>query len=159
MLPIRQSVLKYVSFNDLDDKIVGYFMKPEKVVIARPKDSIPNDSRRSGRGHLTFRSYQCLKVPCRILAFLLTSFLAVCSYGSGSFGIETIAILGYLTWNTLDVIDAKVSNLHLIDPPESEMSWGFGQVLPMVLLATIVFSALDVLGGERQREKMAAVLQ
>ncbi len=58
-----------------------------------------------------------------------------------------------MSWNTLDIIDAKVSNLHLVDPPESEMSWGFGQVLPMVLLGTIVFSALDVFWEEKDKEK------
>jgi len=33
------------------------------------------------------------------------------------------------------------------------MSWGFGQVLPMVLLGTIVFSALDVFWEEKDKEK------
>jgi hypothetical protein len=77
----------------------------------------------------------------RILSFALTNFLAVWSIGSGSFGIETLAILGYLSWNTLDIIDAKVSNQDLV---QNEMSWGFGQVLPMLLLGTFIFNALDV---------------
>jgi hypothetical protein len=41
MLRLRQDFLEYVSFNYLDDKTEEYFMKPEKVVIARPNDSIP----------------------------------------------------------------------------------------------------------------------
>ena len=86
----------------------------------------------------------------RIFSFLLINFLAVWSLGTGSFGIETLALLGYLAWNTLDVIDIKVSNLALVDPPET--AWGFGQVLPVILVGVIIFSALDVYKNDKERK-------
>ena len=145
VLPIRQGFLDNISFNYVDDKIEEFFREPDV--------GVGPETLSDGQGHYKLRGFTYLRIPCRIFAWLVTSFLAVWCYGSGSFGIETIAILGYLSWNTLDIIDAKVSNLHLIDPPNSEISWGFGQVLPMVLLVTIIFSALDVFGdvkGEKE---------
>ena len=150
VLPVRQDFLGYISFDYLDVKIESYFTKRESFDVV--SSSISNGTHGANQPRITFRDCQWLKVPCRIIAFLITSFLAVWSYGSGCFGIESVAILGYLSWNTLDVIDAKVANLHLIDPPESEMSWGFGQVLPMVLLVTVIFSAFDVFGEVKEKE-------
>lgn len=96
--------------------------------------------------------YRILLWAPTVFSFSLTNFLAVWSYGSASFGMDTLAILGYLSWNTLDIIDAKVSNHALVD---GEMSWGFGQVLPMVLLGAISFSALDVYQkGKERRNKV-----
>ncbi|KAG0127099.1 hypothetical protein HOY82DRAFT_672276 [Tuber indicum] len=86
----------------------------------------------------------------RILGFALANFLAIWSFGSASFGMETLGILGYVSWATLDIIDAKVSNQDLVN---NEMSWGFGQILPMVLLGNITFSALDVYQDDKKREK------
>jgi hypothetical protein len=153
MLPIRQDFFEYISFYYLDDKIEEYFTKPRNLGVERPNESTSYETRRNGHGTCTLQRYPYLKIPCRILAFLVTNFLAVWCYGAGSFGMETIAILGYLSWNTLDVIDAKISNLHLIEPPGSEMSWGFGQVLSLVLLVTILFSALDVFGEVKEKKK------
>lgn len=127
ILGLPDKFLDHISFEEVDQKILDHFQKKEK-----------------DKGIVT----PVFEVLCRALAWLLTSFLVVWSFGSGSFGIETLAILGYLSWNTLDVIDAKVSNLLLVDPPEA--SWGFGQVLPMILLGTILFGALDVLKMEKK---------
>jgi hypothetical protein len=92
----------------------------------------------------------------RIFIFALTNFLAVWSFGSGSFGVETLAILGYLAWNTLDVIDAKVSNRHLV---QNELAWGFGQVLPLILLGTFLFRALDVYQDGKGRKEGSSTKQ
>jgi hypothetical protein len=153
MLPIKQDFLEKVSFKYLDNKINQYFTASKDFdIITRDKTNL-DSTRGVEQTIFNLRRYRSLRVACQVLAFLVTSFLAVWSYGSGSFGIETVAIFGYLSWNTLDIIDVKVANLHLIDPPESEMSWGFGQVLPMVLLVTILFSALDVFGEVKEEEQ------
>ena len=124
---------RYFCFKYLDNKVEEFFTKPED----------GNDE----HALLKFRRYQCLRIPCRVLVFLAINFMAVWSFGSGSFGIEMIAILGFLFPTTVNVTDAKVSNLRLNDPPNVEMSWGFGQVMPIVLLVMIVFSALGVAGN------------
>jgi hypothetical protein len=86
----------------------------------------------------------------RIFSVLLTNFLAAWSLGTGSFGIETLALLGFLAWNTVDIIDAKVSNLALVDPPET--TWGFGQVLPVILVGVIIFNVLDAYKNDKERK-------
>jgi hypothetical protein len=96
------------------------------------------------------RLYLVLEWILRILGFALTNFLAIWSFGSASFGMETLGILGYVSWATLDIIDAKVSNQDLVN---GEMSWGFGQILPIVILGIITFSALDVYQDDKKREK------
>jgi hypothetical protein len=82
--------------------------------------------------------------------------MAVWSFGSGSFGVETLAILGYLAWNTLDVIDARVSNRHLV---QNELAWGFGQVLPLILLGTFIFCALHVYQDGKGRKEGSSTKQ
>ena len=104
-------------------------------LVTRDKERTPN------RGLWQRLGDWILQWPLRILIFALTNFLAVWSFGSGSFGMETLALLGYLAWNTLDIIDSKISNRYLV---QNELAWGFGQVLPMVLLGTFIFGALDV---------------
>lgn len=55
------------------------------------------------------------------------------------------SLLGFAAWNTYDIIDLKLSNRPLLQ--SSESSWGFCQVLPVVLIASIIISILDAFTG------------
>jgi hypothetical protein len=79
-----------------------------------------------------------------ILWWLLLAWCALWSVGSES-PILVIAYWGFAVWNTYDIIDYKLSNRPLLQ--SSESSWGFGQVLPVVLMASIIISILDALTG------------
>jgi len=55
-----------------------------------------------------------------------------------------MAYFGFAAWSTYDIIDLKLSNAYLV---QDESAWGFGQVLPVVLLGLIVLNMLDAAKG------------
>jgi hypothetical protein len=75
-------------------------------------------------------------------------FGAIWSYGS-TFGplviIEIVAYFGLSAWSVFDIIDLKLSNKPLLDGSES--TWGFGQVLPVVLLMLVGFKFFESIRG------------
>ncbi|KAK0903592.1 hypothetical protein LTR02_007540 [Friedmanniomyces endolithicus] len=78
---------------------------------------------------------------CVIFWWLLRQFLATWAVGVGTPAVTAVANSAFLVWNMEDVISTKVLNIPLgIDsgPP-----WGFGQVLPMVLLLAVLLTGLD----------------
>ena len=83
---------------------------------------------------------------CLILYWLLVQFMAVWSFGDGFYPLLTLGYIGFAIWTTFDILDLKLSNRSLIDGQET--SWGFGQILPMVLLITIAYNAVDALSGQ-----------
>lgn len=84
---------------------------------------------------------------CLIVYWLLVQFMAVWSFGDGFYPLLTLGYIGFAIWTTFDILDLKLSNQSLIDG--QGISWGFGQILPMVLLITIANSALDAFKGEQ----------
>lgn len=82
---------------------------------------------------------------CSIVYWLLLQFVAVWSYGDGFYPLLTVGNTGFAIWTTFDILDLKLSNRSLIEGQES--SWGFGQTLPVVLLITIGYNALDSFQG------------
>jgi hypothetical protein len=54
-------------------------------------------------------------------------------------------LFGFAGWNTYDIIDAKVSNSRLVT---DETAWGFGQVLPVVMLILVVLNIFDAVQGK-----------
>lgn len=76
-----------------------------------------------------------------LIFWCFIQFLAVWSYGEGFYAVEVLIYVGFVAWNTFDLIDLKISNSSLVIG--SENAWGFGQVLPMVLLAMIIFNLFD----------------
>lgn len=84
---------------------------------------------------------------CLIFYWLLVQFMAVWSFGDGFYPLLTLGYIGFAIWTTFDILDLKLSNRSLIDGQET--SWGFGQILPMVLLITIAYNALDALQGKQ----------
>jgi hypothetical protein len=53
-------------------------------------------------------------------------------------------LFGFLSWNTYNVIDMKLSNMSLVP---DETAWGFGQVLLLALLGLILLNLLDSAQG------------
>ncbi|KAB5583227.1 hypothetical protein GE09DRAFT_294230 [Coniochaeta sp. 2T2.1] len=74
--------------------------------------------------------------------FLVVQLLDVWSYGSGFYPLTWFAYFSFYTWNVLDIVSAVVLNHGLIEA--EEWSWGFGQILPLVLILSVLFSAVDV---------------
>lgn len=83
---------------------------------------------------------------CITVWFLILQLLAVWSYGDGFYPLTWLAYLGFYTWNALDVISLVVLNHDMIG--EEEWTWGFGQILPVVLILQNVFSVVDVFRGK-----------
>lgn len=91
-----------------------------------------------------------IEVACRVFWFLFTQFLSVWICGQSVYGIEVLVYMGFAAWNTYDIIDTKMSNRSLVDG--SETKWGFGQILPVGLLAMLVVNAVDAFGLEKSVE-------
>lgn len=83
---------------------------------------------------------------CLALFWLLRQFFAAWSSGGGFYPLLIFVYFAFGAWNTYDILDLKLSNRSLIDGQES--GWGFGQILPMVLLLTIGFNAVDAFRGK-----------
>ena len=72
--------------------------------------------------------------------WILRQFLSTWAIGPGTPRITTIVYLGYLVWNIFDAISAKVLNQSILE--SSGTRWGFGQILPLVLLLAVMFNGL-----------------
>jgi hypothetical protein len=82
------------------------------------------------------------------LCWCMSLFTSLWSYGRtfGPLGLlEVIGYFGFSAWSVFDIIDLKLRNKQLLD--KSESTWGFGQCLPVVLLALIGFMALEAVRG------------
>ena len=121
------------------------------------------DSCKSDWGEFSFNPAQPLAISRRlwraavstmkgVLFWIFMHSLMIWSYGSGSYPVVLAAELTFAGWSTGDLKDLKSSNAHLVDG-EEESIWGFGQVLPMVLLSLIGFQALDAWKESSQIER------
>lgn len=88
------------------------------------------------------------------LWFLLGNLMSIWATGHGSYGIQTIFYFGFTFWNTLDIIDLKISNKELLEHvpngSDTETTWKFGQILSVVLMGMLVLNAIDAFGPEKQ---------
>lgn len=82
---------------------------------------------------------------CLAIYWLLLQFLAAWSYGDGFYPLLFLVYVGFAAWTTFDILDLKLSNRALLNG--QELSWGFGQVLSMVLLIMIGYNAADAFIG------------
>lgn len=89
----------------------------------------------------------------QFISFLLGNLVAVWATGHGSHGIQMIFYFGLTLWNTLDIIDLKISNKKLLehstDGSDNETTWKFGQILSLALMGMSVLSAIDAFGPEK----------
>ena len=89
-----------------------------------------------------------------IFYWLLFQFPSFWSYGKGGGPLSIIMYFAYAAWITFDIVDIKLSNRALING--SEMHWGFGQILPMVLMIVIGYAAVDALLRDAPKPKSGA---
>jgi hypothetical protein len=83
---------------------------------------------------------------CRGFWLTLVLWLSVWSYGEGPLPATFCVYFLFNVWNTFDVISIWRLNQTEIDGDERRM--GFGQILPLVLIASIMFSAIDIFQGK-----------
>ncbi|KAL5358810.1 hypothetical protein BJX96DRAFT_164000 [Aspergillus floccosus] len=79
------------------------------------------------------------------LYWFLLQWLATWSYGDGFYPFTWLIYIGFNVWSTLDVISLWAWNKSLIST--EEQGWGFGQVLPIILLSSIGIDALNIFRG------------
>ncbi|KAK3389659.1 hypothetical protein B0H63DRAFT_556781 [Podospora didyma] len=79
----------------------------------------------------------------RVFWFLFIQLLDLWAYGEGFYPLSWVFYFLLLSWNTLDLVSIVVLNNHMLDEPELQ-EWGFGQILPLVVLLSIVYTFIDV---------------
>jgi hypothetical protein len=85
-----------------------------------------------------------LTIPL-IVEWAILRFFALWAWGDSNSITIILVIFGFAAWNTFDLIDLKLSNADLAT---DESDWGFGQILPVVLLGLILLQILDAIQGE-----------
>lgn len=92
----------------------------------------------------------CL-VVCRVLWYALIVWLDIWSYGDTFWPISWFFYVLFNIWNTFDVVSLWINNqVNLVD---QEQHLGFGQVLPLVLIASIIFQGIDIYRGKLNDHK------
>jgi len=94
---------------------------------------------------------EIIRYSLKAIVFLVLQFVAVWSFGSGGYGVEVLIYIAFAIWSSFDIIDLKLMNKTLVIGEES--SWGFGQILPMVLLAVLGFGLVDILEKIEVKER------
>lgn len=87
-----------------------------------------------------------LKFMSRMIWHIIWRILALWAWGDNGSVLIVVGYIGLAAWNTFDVIDTKLSNIGLVVGDES--TWGFGQILPLGLLALICLDLLDILNSK-----------
>jgi hypothetical protein len=83
-----------------------------------------------------------------VLWFLLVQLLAIWSYGDGFYPLNWFCYLAFLVWNTFDLISLVALNYQMVEGNELT-TWGFGQVLPVVVaFLSIIYSLVDEFTGQ-----------
>ncbi|KAH8698042.1 hypothetical protein GQ44DRAFT_832320 [Phaeosphaeriaceae sp. PMI808] len=84
-----------------------------------------------------------------VVTWLLVQFIAIWSYGIGFYALEVSIYIAFSAWDTWNLIDWKISNRILTVPqgPKENVEgiWGFGQVLSLAVLYTIVLQMVDII--------------
>ena len=78
--------------------------------------------------------------------WLLVQFISIWSYGRGFGPLMIISYFAFAAWTTFDIVDSKPLNRALINGDETH--WGFGHILPMVLMVAIGYAAVDAFAAE-----------
>ena len=89
-----------------------------------------------------------------VLLWFLRQFLNIWSFGDGFGLLLVVFYIVFLFWSVYEIIDVKLTNRDLINGNETH--WGFGQILPLVLMVTIGYAAVDALQEAAAKEKCKA---
>jgi hypothetical protein len=90
-------------------------------------------------------------VSLTIIYSACLQFAATWWFGGGFYALEVAVYMGMWAWSFYDIIDLKVSNRRLV--VGNETGWGFGQVLAVVLMGSLIFYVVDGLGEEKEEER------
>ncbi|KAI9699854.1 MAG: hypothetical protein M1820_007029 [Bogoriella megaspora] len=91
---------------------------------------------------IAFKMVCLLSASAVLLTYsCILQFLGIFSYGDGYWPLEMAFLTALTAWQTFDIFDLKLSNKILLE--DSETRWGFGQVLPIALLAMICFNVMN----------------
>jgi hypothetical protein len=88
---------------------------------------------------------------CRGVWFALVLWFAVWSYGDKFWPVTWCFYVLFDIWNTFDAISIWHLNQILIKNDEELQIRTFSQILPLVLISAITFSAVDVFRGKNGR--------
>ncbi|KAI6279903.1 hypothetical protein MCOR27_000537 [Pyricularia oryzae] len=86
---------------------------------------------------------KCIAGVVLIIYFAVIQWLDIWSYGYGFYGVNWVAYFGFSVWSTLDVISLWRLNIPLVVGDEGK--WGFGQVIPLLMILAVIFPAFDIL--------------
>ncbi|KAI6589071.1 hypothetical protein MCOR12_008906 [Pyricularia oryzae] len=86
---------------------------------------------------------KCIAGVVLIIYFAVIQWLDIWSYGYGFYGVNWVAYFGFSVWSTLDVISLWRLNIPLVVGDEGK--WGFGQVIPQLMILAVIFPAFDIL--------------
>lgn len=78
------------------------------------------------------------------ISWIFRLFLALLTWGDSQSVLIVLAYFGFAAWSSYDIIDLKKSNTYLV---QDESAWGFGQVLPVVLILLVFLNILDAIKG------------
>ena len=146
LVPVtRPWVEEYLmAVRNAQSKLVDQWKNSFSALQSDTFQSIPGANRSSMRAILlvTFRIAHFTALSFFVVLYwLFLQFLSAWSYGDGFYPLLILVYIGFAAWQTFDILDLKLSNRSLVSGKET--SWGFGQVLPMVLLLTVMYNAID----------------
>lgn len=81
------------------------------------------------------------------ILWVIIQFISVWSFGDGVYALEVAFYFEMWAWGVYDIVGLKQSNKHLLETSETE--WGFGQVLPLVLIGIVGFNFMTAYKGMR----------
>jgi hypothetical protein len=140
-----------LSFVDRDGKVSTKYNALFESVLAIPEDKLCDyvEAVKKQGGVFNLSNSQLWLALLWGLVYLavriLRGIIAVWSYGDSHSPEFFLFFYLFVSWNTWDIIMLKVLNEHLVG---DETKMGFGQVLPLILLAQIVLNIVDIWKGK-----------
>lgn len=80
------------------------------------------------------------------LYWISSQWVAVWSYGDGFYPVLWFIYIGFNAWTTFDILSLYTMNWVLL--PAEEHAWGFGQVLPIIMILSVVYNVMDIFRPE-----------
>ena len=85
---------------------------------------------------------------CRCFWCLIVLWLSIWCYGD-SFGLATwLVLVIFNIWKTYDVVSLRSVNQDIVQDKGGESRMGFGQILTLVMITSIIFNAVDIFCGK-----------
>lgn len=159
--------LVYPRASDAIDVAVSWYDEMEKVIMKILHDS-SGCMRQEANALITKADIQSLPklvgsfvltITCVVIilvSIVLRLLLSLCGLGVSHPIFEALVTLGVFIWSIFSIVDMKSKNEPLFIDAEGESGWGFGQVLPVVLLCSLLFMGVDSVDQVRDKGKGGA---